>query len=121
MEVTVNPSPSQQVVAAAQAEVIIPDAKGRKITLRKPGVLAQYRLVEAVGDSASNEVYMRMVLPLIFVSAIDGDPVYPPNKKSEVEAIIQRLDEHGITAVSDGVQQHFGARDPEGDKAALKN
>lgn len=120
-KLTVNPTPSAEAVAKAVAETSVPDARGRVITLKKPGVLAQYRLVELMGDSAKNEVYMGMVLPLIFVTAIDGDAVTQPRSKREVEALIERLDEDGISAVSVAVQEHFGPSDPETDKAALKN
>jgi hypothetical protein len=38
-------------------------------------------------------------------------------KKSELEALIQRLDAEGISAVIAGVQEHFGALpDPKTDK-----
>lgn len=122
MQVAVNESaPSAQIIAKANAEAIVTDARGRTIKLKKPGVLAQYRLIEALGDSAKNEVYMGMVLPLIFISEIDGDVVFQPNTKREVEALIQRLDEEGISAVSLGVQEHFGKSDPDADKATLKN
>lgn len=110
-----------QAVAKAQVTSEVIDDSGRIIKLRKPGVLAQFRLIEALGDTAQNQVYMAMVLPLIFVTEIDDDPVVPPTRKSEVEALIQRLDEHGIAAVQAGVQEHFGASTPEQDKAALKN
>ncbi len=113
--------PSTEVVKAAQATFDVVDARDRTLTLKKPGVLAQYRLIEALGDSAKNEVYMNMVLPLIYVSAIDGTPVVQPNSKREVEAMITRLDEEGIAAVMSGVTEHFGAPDPEKDKAAVKN
>lgn len=122
MQVTINESaPSAQLIAKAIAETVITDARGRSIKLKKPGVLAQYRLIEILGETAKNQVYMGMVLPLIFVAEIDGDPVFQPSRKSEVEALIQRLDEDGIAAVMAGVNEHFGASDPEADKAALKN
>ena len=127
VKVTVKPgqadgSPSAQAVAKGAAEVVVTDSRSRSITLKKPGVLAQYRLIEIVGgESAKNEVYMSMVLPLIFVSAIDGDAVYQPASKRELEALIQRLDEDGVGAVMVGVQENFGAPNPEGDKAAIKN
>lgn len=120
-KLSLNESPSALAVAKAAAEHIIADSRGRKIKLKKPGVLAQFRLIEALGDSAKNEVYMGMVLPLIFVVEIDGDAVSMPNTKREVEALIQRLDEDGISAVSVGVHEHFGKSDPEKDKQALKN
>ena len=117
----VNDTPSQQVLAKAAAAVTVHDSTGRAIELKKPVVLAQYRLIEILGDSAKNETYTRMVLPLIYVASVDGEPVVALAKKSELEALIQRLDEHGIAAVMNGVAEHFGAQDPEKDKAALKN
>jgi len=113
--------PSEQLVAKATAATIVHDTKGRAIELKKPGVLAQFRLIEALGDSAKNEVYTRMVLPLIYVASIDGDLVAPATRKSEIEALIQRLDEEGIAAVVNGVNEHFGQQDPEKAKADLKN
>lgn len=114
-------TPSEEVVQKAVSEVVITDGMGRAITLKKPGVLAQFRLIEALGETAKNEVYMGMVLPLIFIASIDGAVVPTPVRKSEVEALIQRLDEEGVTAVVNGVQQHFGNSNPEADKAAIKN
>lgn len=118
--VKIRETPSEQLIKQASAEVTVTDAGGRVITLKKPGVLAQYRLIEILADSAKNEVYMGMVLPLIYVSAIDGDAVMQPSSKREVEALIQRLDEDGIAAVMEGVQANFGRADADGDKEALK-
>lgn len=113
-------TPTEQIIKQASAEVSITDSNGRSITLKKPGVLAQYRLIELLGDSAKNEVYMAMVLPLIYVASIDGHPVPAPTKKVEIEALISRLDEDGINAVMLGVQEHFGKSDPDADKESLK-
>ena len=119
--VKVSINPTDQIIAKANAEEVVTDPNGRAIKLKKPGVLAQFRLVEALGDTAQNAVYMGMVMPLIFVAEIDGDPVFPPNTKREVEALIQRLDTEGVNFVAQTVQEKFGQTDPEQDKAALKN
>jgi hypothetical protein len=116
MTVNKTPTPSEQIVKAASADVLVTDKRGRSFKLKKPGVLAQFRLVEALGDVAKNEVYMGMVLPLIFIVAIDDDPVVQPTSKLQVEALIQRLDEDGIEAVMNGVQEHFGQVDPAASK-----
>ena len=113
--------PSEQVIAKSLSEIEIVDARGRKLTLKKPGVLAQYRLVEMLGNTAANQTYVGMVLPLIYLSEIDGVSVPQPVSKRELEALIQRLDEDGIEAVSTNVMQSFGKSDPDADKAALKN
>lgn len=120
-DVKVTLSPSEELIAKASAEQVVEDSTGRIITLRKPSVLAQYRLVEMLGETAKNQVYMGMVLPLLYVSAINDDKLPALSTKREVEALIQRLDEAGIEAIMKGVQEHFGAPDPEADKAALKN
>jgi hypothetical protein len=121
-KVTLNETtPTAQVVAKAAADVIITDGRGRAIKLRRPGVLAQFRLIETLGDTARNGVYVNMVLPLIYVSAIDDDSIIQFSKKSEIEALIQRLDEDGVAAVMEGVSEHFGKPDPATDKAKLGN
>lgn len=122
-KVTLNESvttPSQEAVAKSLRAVQVVDSTGRKITLKKPGVLAQFRLVEALGAVAENRVYMAMVLPLIYVCDIDGEPVTTVLRKSEVDALIQRLDEYGIESVMKAIQDNFTPPDPEADKDSLK-
>ena len=119
-EPTVMLNPTEQLVATAQQQFDVTDARGRTITLRKPGVLAQFRLVEALGETAANTTYVNMVLPLIFVAAIDGDSVGPLSSKLVVEALIQRLDDDGLAAVINGVEASFGKPNPEAAKDALK-
>jgi hypothetical protein len=119
---TITKTPTEQLTAAAQSTVDITDATGRTITLRKASPLSQYKLVEAIGDAAQNSVYMGMVFPLLYVAAIDGQPLNPLTSKLQVESLIQRLDEEGIAAVMEGVTKHFGKKtDPDAEKEALKN
>ncbi|KAJ8134849.1 hypothetical protein OY671_011938 [Metschnikowia pulcherrima] len=110
-------APETAKALVAPAPVNVTDDAGRSITSRKPGVSAQFRLVEAMGDSARNQVYMGMIVPLLFVAAIDGEEVSEPGTKGEVEASIKRLDEHGVQAVMVGVQEHFSVTDKD---AAVK-
>ena len=117
----INPTPSTELVKAAVSEIEIKDSVGRTILLRKPGVLAQFRLVKILGETAQNRVYMNMVMPLIFVASIDGDAVAFPNSEREVEGLIQRLDEHGVSAVMEAVHNNFGVVDPEKANAEIKN
>lgn len=110
-------TPSAALTAAASREVIVTDERGRTFTLKKPGVLAQFDLIDALGETAKNQVFMGMVFPLLFVAAIDGAVVVKPGSRAELNALIERLDDDGIQAVMTGVTENFGATD----EAAVKN
>ena len=94
------PTPTEEILAKVFEAETLPytgeDGKPHTIDVRKPSVLAEFHLIEALGDVAANETYMRMVMPLIYLGAIDGDPISPPISKLEVEALIQRLDRTGL-------------------------
>jgi hypothetical protein len=113
-------TPSAEAVAKAGKTVKVRDARGRVITLKKPAVLSQYRLIETLGEAAKNDVYVAMTLPLIYVIDIDDIPVTVPANRIQLDGLISRLDEDGVNAVMEGIQEHFGAQDPEADKAAIK-
>ena len=108
-----------EVKPAAQTDFVITDSKGRSITLRKPPFVAQFDLIDQLGDSASNETLRGMVVPLLYVCAIDGDPVARPNNKATLRALWQRLDDTGYVAVSNGLIEHFSEK-PAGEDA-VKN
>ncbi len=105
-------------VVEKSADVVVTDSHDRKITLKRPNVLAQYRLVDALSDSAENRVYLGMCVPLLYVAEIDGAPIAQPTSKLQIEALIQRLDEHGLAAITAGIEEHFSAR--QGVDAAKK-
>ncbi|WP_435475848.1 hypothetical protein [Variovorax sp. GB1P17] len=116
-------TPSAQATAAARMEAIVKTDDGRTITLKKAGILAQFKMVEMLGEKASmNGVFMNMVFPLMYVSAIDGEPVSRISTRNELDALITRLDEDGIAAVVKGVADNFGApADADATKASVKN
>lgn len=94
------PSPSEQMVRDALKETVLTLEDGRRVTMRKPGILAQFRLAEAMGpDLAANQTWMQMVQPFIYVAAIDGEPVFLPGSKLEMEALISGLGEDGMGQV----------------------
>lgn len=114
-------SATEALTQKALKTVEVIDNNARVIGLKKPSTLAQFRLVEILGPLAENRVYMNMVLPLVFVTSIEGDPVSMPSTKLQIDALIQRLDDAGVEAVMKGVVEHFGSVDPDADKAAVKN
>lgn len=120
---TAPATPSQVVTMGATAEVVVDVEDGRKVTLRRPGVLAQFKMIEMLGgEAAANSVFVNMVFPVTYVVAVDGEAVPRITTRPQLDALIQQLDEAGIKAVMNGVQLHFGGMtDPEATKAAVKN
>lgn len=121
-KVTINDKPVAAEAAKANAETIVTDARGRRITIGEPDFLAQFRLTEAVGSSASNEQYMNMVRPLLYVKEIDGDHIFSPSTKPQVEALIQRLGAEGYSALGEALVEKYVGDDntPEAQAARLK-
>lgn len=99
-DVPAAPTPSEQLVRQANAETTVTDDRGRKLTFKRPGPLAQFQIVEAMGDAATNGTLMQMVNPLIYVVAIDGEPVFLPAKRSEVDALILKLGDEGLASLN---------------------
>jgi len=117
----IHDTPTAQIIAQAAQEFTKKDARGRVFTLRKPPLLAQYRIIEVMGKSADIDTYRRMVTPLIYITGIDDDPITPPTNKMQLEALIQRIGDDGLTAVSECLEEHFGKKpDAEEEREALK-
>lgn len=99
-EDNVAATPSEAVVKAANKIHVVTDSRGRKISVKRPGVLGQYHLVKMLGpELAKNTVYLNMAMPVLWVEAIDGEPLFRPNSELELEAALQRLDDEGLEAV----------------------
>lgn len=97
------------------------DSRGRKIGLRRPAFLEEFRILEAVGPELSaNTTYMSMLNPLLFVAEIDGAPSEIPRTKRAVEALIQWAGQDGFLAVIKGIEEHF-SQDTEKAKQKIKN
>ncbi len=100
-------SPTQQMIERSKNEVTVNDAIGRSYTLADPGVTAEYDHVLALGKAADNQTFLAMTMPLIYLKAIDGDPVIPPRTLAEVRALIQRIGRDGMKAISVGIEANF--------------
>jgi hypothetical protein len=100
-------TPSDQIVKAANRVFYTTDELGRRIGLKKPSVLSQYRLVELMGDSAKNQTLMAMILPVTFVVSIDEDPISFPGTRRELDALIQRVEEEGLRAVQTALESEL--------------
>jgi hypothetical protein len=104
--------PSEQIIQAANTIEYI-EVDGKKYGLKKPSLLAQFDIVEALGETAQNATYMQMVMPLLWVVDIDGDSVAMPSTKREVRALIQRVGEDGMKAIMEHLMAKAAEIAPE--------
>lgn len=92
--------PASRIVATAEAAPTITDSQGRRITLRRIGALEKLRLFKAVGPQlAQNEPYLAIALLACAVAAIDDVPLPTPANEAQIEMVVQRLGEAGLSAV----------------------
>jgi hypothetical protein len=97
--------------------LVMPVKDGRKLTLTYPGPLAQYKLVLAMGaEAADNTRFCHMCLPLIYLSAIDGAPVFLPTSLLQINALIERLGHKGLAALKEGITFFDEKEDTDGAK-----
>jgi hypothetical protein len=81
-------------------EQVITDKTGRRITLRRVGVLEQLRMVKALGSNlADNQPYMRVAILAAHAEMIDDIPLPFPVDEGGVEALLERLGDDGMTAL----------------------
>ena len=98
-------TPTRQVLAAAVEHLTVTDANGRSIELRRPNALDRLRLFKAVGPAlAENDRYLGLSMLAACVTAIDGVPVPPPATENQIEALVQRLDDPGLTAIGNALE-----------------
>jgi hypothetical protein len=113
---------AEALIAAATQPVDISLADGTVVRLRKPDVLAQFRLIKALGpETAANQTLVMVYMPYLFVAAIDGEPVAFPTSERQMEAIIMRLGYDGVDAVALAVAKHWGRVNLTEEREETKN
>lgn len=118
MEASMSDGPAAQIVAAAQATQDVADAAGRALTVRKPGALDRLRLFKAAGALlAGNSAWLGLATVAASVVALDGVPMPFPATEAQIEALVQRLGDHGIAAASAVLAAMRALPDPGSDLA----
>lgn len=125
---------SQELMRKAIQPTVIPLSDGRKLHVRKPHILADWRLVEAVGpELAMNDRYMQMCQPLKYLGQIEdpetGTRSVAFESKLQIEGLITELGEEGLDAllmwyvinIQAPMNAAFDAARRDAEKAALKN
>lgn len=81
--------------------IVLTDAKGRKLMLRPLNVMAQVRLLRAIGpEQSQNAPYVNIVQAAAGVSEIDGVPMPFPTNERMIDAAIERIGDDGLMAVA---------------------
>jgi hypothetical protein len=94
-------SPSAEILKAAMTPLIVYDADGRELVIRRLTALDRLRLFKALGPMLSqNNLYLGMATLAVSVTAIDSVPVPAPVTENQVEALVSRLGDSGISAVA---------------------
>ena len=113
--------PSEKVVKAANELIRAADADGREFGLKRPDFLDEFRLIENLGpELAANTTYVGMLIPLLFVAEIDGEPVGLPRDKRDAEALIRRVGREGYATIAWVMGEHFKDEKPARDEK-IKN
>jgi hypothetical protein len=94
-------SPTAQIINAAMAPLVVRDADGRELVLRRLTALDRLRLFKAIGPILSqNNLYLGMATLAASVTSIDTIPVPAPANEGQIEALVARLGDVGIAAVA---------------------
>lgn len=119
-----NATPSQEIITAANDTVIVTDALGRKIKIKKLGLMERMDVIDAIGaESSKNEIYLGHALVCFSAVEIDGAAIPFASTKDEVRALFKNIKDEGLKAISAGLDARFHAKHTTEDEAkeAIKN
>jgi hypothetical protein len=99
-------TPSTSIMTSASNTETVTDDDGRQLTIRRLTALDRLRLFKAAGPIlAQNQPWLGMALIASSVNAIDEVPVPTPANEVQIEAMVARLGDSGISAVAQALQQ----------------
>lgn len=99
-------TPSTSILASASITETVTDDDGRRLTIRRLTALDRLRLFKAAGPIlAQNQPWLGMALIASSVNAIDDVPVPTPANEVQIEAMVARLGDSGISTVAQALQQ----------------
>jgi hypothetical protein len=99
-------NPTQKILNEADHKPTIIDKNGRRLLIRRQTALDTLRLFKAAGPVLSqNEPWLAMASLANSVQEIDGVPVPTPTSEAQIEALVERLGEDGLTAVAISVDE----------------
>jgi hypothetical protein len=92
---------SATILHAAAASETVVDSEGRRISVQKLTALDKLRLFKAAGPVlAHNEPWLGMAILACSVTAINDIPVPMPASEQQIEGLVARLGDTGLSAIS---------------------
>jgi hypothetical protein len=116
------PSLAEQFKADATRIEYEPDVIGRRIGAKKLTFRDMHHLTRLLGADASNSALLQQAMMAGSVVSIDGDQIPFPKTPLQLEALMERLDFHGVLAASTAMGRFTPIpTDTDAEDAALKN
>ena len=111
-------TPSTRLLQEANLVHTATDALGRVLSFRRPTALDTLRLFKAAGgDLSQNDAWLSMAGIAFAVTCIDDVPVPQPTNVAQIENVVEKLGNDGITAIASAL-----ATDPDNsDKVSVGN
>lgn len=105
-------TPIKAILSEASRQRDVVDETGRRLRLRTLTALDTLRLLKAAGPTlAQNQPWLSMAMLAVAVTEIDGVPVPAPVNEQQIEAMVDRLGDAGLTAVA-AAEDDDAASDP---------
>jgi hypothetical protein len=94
-------TPSEIIMSRSTEHRSVTDGLGRIIHLRRLTAIDTLRLLKVAGPALSeNHVWLDMAAIAYSVVSIDGVPIPLPANEAQIEAVVQRLGDDGMTAAA---------------------
>ena len=97
--------PSEKVTKNPIDGLIVKDAGGRTLRLRKPDILDMYDLFSALGEDSQKPICVMMATKVLHVATIDDMVLECPKSYAQFRAALKRVGEDGLLAIDDALSQ----------------
>jgi len=92
---------SKSILRSAHQTLRVADGRGRALAFRRPTALDTLRLFKVAGPVlAQNQPWLAMASLAFAVEEIDGIPVPSAVNESQIELLVDRLGEDGLSAIA---------------------
>ncbi len=98
-------TPSQTIISAAQRIITVTDKSGRLISCRQLNAVDRLRLYKSLGPGlVENGPYYAVAYLAASVTELEAVPVPWPTNETQIEAIVSRLGDDGLEAISSALE-----------------